>query len=229
MKISKWCSSSTSSRWWYQSASLSRDRCLSTIASSLLHNRIAQGEYEWRPVLFRKRKSTHVKLLTSAPLGYFRDLEKYDRKVCKNHMINVSVLFFVVLQPISRLLAAPQLWAVSDHTVAIPLQPSTVAAAIYRFELLSCRLYSEIRYHIVMLARMALYAGVPPPGPGVMVMQLSVPNGPQPSQNPPLVQWNPCKYYSIEQRPGKPGDLYKPDNTPQVCKNLHQYTYSFKR
>lgn len=49
-----------------------------------------------------------------------------------------------------------------------------------------------------------------------MVMQLSVPNGPQPSQNPPLVQWNPCKYYSVEQRPGKPGDLYKADNTPQV-------------
>lgn len=59
-------------------------------------------------------------------------------------------------------------------------------------------------------------SGVPPPGPGVMVMQLSVPNGPQPSQNPPLVQWNPCKYYSIEQRPGKPGELYKPDNAPQV-------------
>ncbi|XP_062853527.1 R3H domain-containing protein 2 isoform X2 [Trichomycterus rosablanca] len=48
------------------------------------------------------------------------------------------------------------------------------------------------------------YSGVPPPGPGVMVMQLSVPNGPQPSQNPPLVQWNPCKYYSVEQRPSKP-------------------------
>ncbi|XP_054639448.1 R3H domain-containing protein 2 isoform X12 [Dunckerocampus dactyliophorus] len=63
-------------------------------------------------------------------------------------------------------------------------------------------------------------AGVPPPGPGVMVMQLSVPNGPQPSQNPPLVQWNPCKYYSIEQRPGKPGDLYKPDNTPQASTQL---------
>uniref|UniRef100_A0AAX7V3K7 R3H domain containing 2 n=1 Tax=Astatotilapia calliptera TaxID=8154 RepID=A0AAX7V3K7_ASTCA len=60
------------------------------------------------------------------------------------------------------------------------------------------------------------YSGVPPPGPGVMVMQLSVPNGPQPSQNPPLVQWNPCKYYSIEQRASKPGELYKPDNTPQV-------------
>uniref|UniRef100_A0A8C2ZAW0 R3H domain containing 2 n=1 Tax=Cyclopterus lumpus TaxID=8103 RepID=A0A8C2ZAW0_CYCLU len=63
------------------------------------------------------------------------------------------------------------------------------------------------------------YPGVPPPGPGVMVMQLSVPNGPQPSQNPPLVQWNPCKYYSIEQRPSKPGELYKPDNTPQVHTN----------
>uniref|UniRef100_A0A8C3FZH7 R3H domain containing 2 n=1 Tax=Cyclopterus lumpus TaxID=8103 RepID=A0A8C3FZH7_CYCLU len=64
------------------------------------------------------------------------------------------------------------------------------------------------------------YPGVPPPGPGVMVMQLSVPNGPQPSQNPPLVQWNPCKYYSIEQRPSKPGELYKPDNTPQASTQL---------
>ncbi|XP_041836137.1 R3H domain-containing protein 2 isoform X8 [Melanotaenia boesemani] len=64
------------------------------------------------------------------------------------------------------------------------------------------------------------YSGVPPPGPGVMVMQLSVPNGPQPSQNPPLVQWNPCKYYSIEQRPSKPGELYKPDNTPQGSTQL---------
>ncbi|XP_056128779.1 R3H domain-containing protein 2 [Lampris incognitus] len=64
------------------------------------------------------------------------------------------------------------------------------------------------------------YSGVPPPGPGVMVMQLSVPNGPQPSQNPPLVQWNPCKYYSIEQRPSKPGDLYKPENASQVSTQL---------
>lgn len=67
-----------------------------------------------------------------------------------------------------------------------------------------------------MPVSLSALSGVPPPGPGVMVMQLSVPNGPQPSQNPPLVQWNPCKYYSIEQRPGKPGELYKPDNTPQV-------------
>ncbi|XP_017160404.1 R3H domain-containing protein 2 isoform X7 [Poecilia reticulata] len=64
------------------------------------------------------------------------------------------------------------------------------------------------------------YSGVAPPGPGVMVMQLSVPNGPQPSQNPPLVQWNPCKYYSIEQRPSKQGELYKPDNTPQASTQL---------
>lgn len=64
------------------------------------------------------------------------------------------------------------------------------------------------------------YSGVPPPGPGVMVMQLSVPNGPQPSQNPPLVQWNPCKFYSIDQRPGKPGELYKPDNSPQASTQL---------
>ncbi len=56
-----------------------------------------------------------------------------------------------------------------------------------------------------------------------MVMQLSVPNGPQPSQNPPLVQWNPCKYYSIEQRPSKPGELYKTDNTPQVHTAPHTH------
>lgn len=50
MKISKWCSSSTSSRWWCRSASLSRDRCLSTTAWSHLHNRIAQGEHRWRSI-----------------------------------------------------------------------------------------------------------------------------------------------------------------------------------
>lgn len=44
MKISRWCSSSTSSRWWYQSASLSRDPCLSTTVLSHPHSRIAQGE-----------------------------------------------------------------------------------------------------------------------------------------------------------------------------------------
>ncbi|KAG9340636.1 hypothetical protein JZ751_021192 [Albula glossodonta] len=64
------------------------------------------------------------------------------------------------------------------------------------------------------------YSGVPPPAPGVMVMQLSVPNGPQPTQNPPMVQWNPCKYYSLEQRPSKPGDLYKPDSSPQGSNQL---------
>ncbi|XP_036386313.1 R3H domain-containing protein 2 isoform X1 [Megalops cyprinoides] len=63
-------------------------------------------------------------------------------------------------------------------------------------------------------------AGVPPPGPGVMVMQLSVPNGPQPTQSPQLVQWNPCKYYSLEQRASKPGELYKPDASPQASNQL---------
>uniref|UniRef100_A0A673X9Q0 R3H domain containing 2 n=1 Tax=Salmo trutta TaxID=8032 RepID=A0A673X9Q0_SALTR len=64
------------------------------------------------------------------------------------------------------------------------------------------------------------YSGVASPGPGVMVMQLSVPNGPQPTHNPPLVQWNPCKYYSLEQRPSKPGDLYKSDNTQQTSTQM---------
>lgn len=48
-------------------------------------------------------------------------------------------LFFVsVLQPISRLPATPQLWAVSNHAVAIPLQPSTVTAAIFRWDCQTC-------------------------------------------------------------------------------------------
>uniref|UniRef100_A0AAY4AY55 R3H domain-containing protein 2 n=1 Tax=Denticeps clupeoides TaxID=299321 RepID=A0AAY4AY55_9TELE len=64
------------------------------------------------------------------------------------------------------------------------------------------------------------YSGVQPPGPGVMVMQLSVPNGPQPAQNPPMVQWNPCKYYSLDQRPSKPGELYKPDSSQQASTQL---------
>ncbi|KAG5836528.1 hypothetical protein ANANG_G00256270 [Anguilla anguilla] len=64
------------------------------------------------------------------------------------------------------------------------------------------------------------YSGVAPPGPGVMVMQLSVPNGPQPTQNPTMVQWNPCKYYSLEQRASKPGELYKPDSNPQASNQL---------
>uniref|UniRef100_A0A9J7XD36 R3H domain containing 2 n=1 Tax=Cyprinus carpio carpio TaxID=630221 RepID=A0A9J7XD36_CYPCA len=66
------------------------------------------------------------------------------------------------------------------------------------------------------------YSGVPPPGPGVMVMQLSVPNGPQPTQNPPLVQWNPCKYYSMEQRPSKP----EPQVSTQLSSPLASPTQS---
>ncbi|XP_068415806.1 R3H domain-containing protein 2 isoform X9 [Eschrichtius robustus] len=60
------------------------------------------------------------------------------------------------------------------------------------------------------------YSGVSPSGPGVVVMQLNVPNGPQPPQNPSMVQWSHCKYYSMDQRGQKPGDLYSPDRSPQA-------------
>ncbi|NXQ14362.1 R3HD2 protein, partial [Peucedramus taeniatus] len=64
------------------------------------------------------------------------------------------------------------------------------------------------------------YSGVSPSGPGVVVMQLNVPNGPQAPQNPPVVQWSHCKYYSLEQRGQKPGDLYNPDTSAQVLGRL---------
>ncbi|XP_022427482.1 R3H domain-containing protein 2 isoform X9 [Monodon monoceros] len=60
------------------------------------------------------------------------------------------------------------------------------------------------------------YSGVSPSGPGVVVMQLNVPNGPQHPQNPSMVQWSHCKYYSMDQRGQKPGDLYSPDSSPQA-------------
>ncbi|XP_032769866.1 R3H domain-containing protein 2 isoform X14 [Rattus rattus] len=60
------------------------------------------------------------------------------------------------------------------------------------------------------------YSGVSPSGPGVVVMQLNVPNGPQAPQNPSMVQWGHCKYYSVDQRGQKPGDLYSPDGDPQT-------------
>ncbi|XP_060128153.1 R3H domain-containing protein 2 isoform X3 [Zootoca vivipara] len=60
------------------------------------------------------------------------------------------------------------------------------------------------------------YSGVSPAGPGVVVMQLNVPNGPQPPQNPSMVQWNHCKYYSLDQRGQKPGDIYNPDTSAQA-------------
>ncbi|KAJ7317665.1 hypothetical protein JRQ81_003827 [Phrynocephalus forsythii] len=60
------------------------------------------------------------------------------------------------------------------------------------------------------------YSGVSPTGPGVVVMQLNVPNGPQPAQNPSMVQWNHCKYYSLDQRGQKPGDIYSPDTSAQA-------------
>ncbi|XP_075757919.1 R3H domain-containing protein 2 isoform X8 [Pelodiscus sinensis] len=64
------------------------------------------------------------------------------------------------------------------------------------------------------------YSGVSPSGPGVVVMQLNVPSGPQPPQNPPVVQWNHCKYYGLDQRGQKPGDLYNPDTSAQASTQL---------
>ncbi|KAG2468009.1 R3HD2 protein, partial [Polypterus senegalus] len=63
------------------------------------------------------------------------------------------------------------------------------------------------------------YSGVAPPGPGMVVMQLSIPNGPQTPQNPSMVQWNHCKYYGVEQRAPKAAEVYKPENGPQVPSN----------
>ncbi|XP_069345464.1 R3H domain-containing protein 2 isoform X6 [Eulemur rufifrons] len=64
------------------------------------------------------------------------------------------------------------------------------------------------------------YSGVSPSGPGVVVMQLNVPNGPQPPQNPSMVQWSHCKYYNMDQRGQKPGDLYNPDSSPQASTQM---------
>ncbi|XP_040088978.1 R3H domain-containing protein 2 isoform X18 [Oryx dammah] len=64
------------------------------------------------------------------------------------------------------------------------------------------------------------YSGVSPSGPGVVVMQLNVPNGPQPPQNPSMVQWSHCKYYSMDQRGQKPGDLYSPESSPQASTQM---------
>ncbi|XP_051032065.1 R3H domain-containing protein 2 isoform X3 [Phodopus roborovskii] len=60
------------------------------------------------------------------------------------------------------------------------------------------------------------YSGVSTSGPGVVLMQLNVPNGPQAPQNPSMAQWSHCKYYSVDQRGQKPGDLYNPDGGPQA-------------
>nr|XP_009940300.1 PREDICTED: R3H domain-containing protein 2 [Opisthocomus hoazin] len=65
------------------------------------------------------------------------------------------------------------------------------------------------------------YSGVSPSGPGVVVMQLNVPNGPQAPQNAPVVQWSHCKYYSLDQRGQKPGDLYNPDTSAQASTQLN--------
>lgn len=71
--------------------------------------------------------------------------------------------------------------------------------------------------HMMMISPLlASSIGVSPAGPGVVVMQLNVPNAPQPPQNPSMVQWNHCKYYSLDQRGQKPGDIYSPDTSAQV-------------
>ncbi|XP_044540351.1 R3H domain-containing protein 2-like [Gracilinanus agilis] len=44
----------------------------------------------------------------------------------------------------------------------------------------------------------------------------SVPNGSQAPQTPSMVQWSHCKYYSMDQRGQKPGDLYNPESSPQA-------------
>ncbi|XP_038170917.1 R3H domain-containing protein 2 isoform X16 [Arvicola amphibius] len=64
------------------------------------------------------------------------------------------------------------------------------------------------------------YSGVSPSGPGMVVMQLNVPNGPQTPQNPSAVQWSHCKYYSVGQRGQKPGDLSSPEGNPQANAQL---------
>ncbi|XP_040196876.1 R3H domain-containing protein 2 isoform X12 [Rana temporaria] len=61
------------------------------------------------------------------------------------------------------------------------------------------------------------YSGVNPSSMGVVVMQLNVPNGPQTtSQNPPVVQWNHCKYFSVDQRGQKPEHLYAAEASTQA-------------
>lgn len=77
MKTSRWCSSSTSSRWWYQSASLCRDPCLSTTVLLHLHNRIAQGEPRRRSSLVQVQLCAEFRPLTtflscSPSVGYLQ-------------------------------------------------------------------------------------------------------------------------------------------------------------
>ncbi|KAM4700334.1 R3H domain-containing protein 2 isoform 3-T4 [Discoglossus pictus] len=65
------------------------------------------------------------------------------------------------------------------------------------------------------------YSGVNPSSLGVVVMQLNVPNSPQAaSQNPPMVQWNHCKYFGVDQRGQKPEHLYNPEANTQASNLL---------
>lgn len=132
MKISRWCSSSTSSRWWCQSASLSKDPCLSTTVLSHPHSRIAQGEL-------------HVCIPTNDLAGLMAAVAAQAKvqpcglslhwKPCERFSsLDPGTFSLSLSQPISGLPAGPQLWAVSNHTVTVPLQPSAVAAAIFRYD-----------------------------------------------------------------------------------------------
>lgn len=66
------------------------------------------------------------------------------------------------------------------------------------------------------------YSGVNPSSLGVVVMQLNVPNGPQAtSQIQSVVQWNFCKYFSVDQRGPKLEHLYAADASTQAINSMN--------
>ncbi|XP_069086892.1 R3H domain-containing protein 2 isoform X3 [Pleurodeles waltl] len=65
------------------------------------------------------------------------------------------------------------------------------------------------------------FSGVSPSGPGMVVMQLNVPNGPQAApQNSPMVQWSHCKYFGLDHRGQKADHLYNPDANTQASNQM---------
>uniref|UniRef100_H0XWG9 R3H domain containing 2 n=1 Tax=Otolemur garnettii TaxID=30611 RepID=H0XWG9_OTOGA len=62
------------------------------------------------------------------------------------------------------------------------------------------------------------YSGVSPPGPGVVVMQLNVPNRPQPLPSAPNPSSH-CKYYSMDQR-GQKLETYTILTSPQASTQM---------
>ncbi|XP_078545109.1 R3H domain-containing protein 2 isoform X4 [Lissotriton helveticus] len=66
------------------------------------------------------------------------------------------------------------------------------------------------------------FSGVSPTGPGMVVMQLNVPNGPQAApQNSPMVQWSHCKYFGLDHRGQKADHLYNPDANSQASNQMN--------